>query len=148
MLKTLKEKNLTLNGEKCKFHMTQLEFMGFVLSKNGIGPADEKVKAVGNAREPSDVSEVRSFPGLVNYNARFIPDFATITEPLRRLTKSDTPFEFGEEQRQAFNKLKAKLTEVKFLVYFDKNAKTRVITDASPVGLSPREGWRVWRCEV
>ena len=135
VLKTLKEKNLTLNEEKCKFHMTQLEFMGFVLSKNGIGPTEEKVKAVANAREPKNASEVKSFLGLVNYNARFIPDFATITEPLRKLTKSDTPFEFGEEQRQAFNKLKTKLSEAKSLAYFDKDAKTRVITDASPVGL-------------
>ena len=65
--------------------MTQLEFMGFVLSQNGIGAAEEKVKAVANAREPENVLEVKFmnvFLGFVNNNARLIPDFATITEPL------------------------------------------------------------------
>ena len=70
----LKEKNLTLNAEKCKFHMTQMVFMGLVLSDNGIGPAEDKVKAIVDAREPQSASEVRSFLGLANYNARFIPD--------------------------------------------------------------------------
>ena len=111
--------------------------MRFVLSKNGIGPTEEKVKAVANAREPENASEVKNFLGLVTYNARFIPDFATITESLRKLIKNDTHFEFGEEQRQTFNKLKTKLSKAKSLAYFDKYAKTRVITDASPVGLGP-----------
>ena len=101
--------------------------MRFVLSKNGIGPTEEKVKAVTQARESESASEVRSFLGLVNYNVRFIPNFATITEPLRRLTKNDVPYEFGEEQRNAFNELKAKLSEAKALAYFDKDAKTRAL---------------------
>ena len=82
VLERLKEKNLTLNAEKCKFHMTQMVFMGLVLSDNGIGPAEDKVKAIVDAREPQRASEVRSFLGLANYNAHFIPDFATVAEPL------------------------------------------------------------------
>ena len=97
VLERLKEKNLTLNAEKCKFHMTQMVFMGLVSSDNGIGPAEDKVKAIVDAREPQSASEVRSFLGLANYNARFIPDFATVAEPLRRLTKKGVHFEFGEE---------------------------------------------------
>ena len=109
VLGRLKEKNLTLNVEKCKFHMTQMVFMGLVLSDNGIGPAEGKVKAIIDAREPQSASEVRSFLGLANYNARFIPDFATVAEPLRRLTKKGVHFEFGEEQKNAFNELKRRL---------------------------------------
>ena len=135
VLKTLKEKNLTLNKDKCQLHMSQLEFMGFVLSERGIGPTEEKVKAVVNAREPENASEVRSFLGLVNYNARFIPDYATITEPLRELTKNGVPFVFGKEQKRAFAELKTRLGQAETLAYFDIDAKTRVITDASPVGL-------------
>ena len=68
-----KEKNLTLNGEQYKFHMTELVFMGLILTNKGIGRTEEKVKAVVEAREPQNTSEVRSFLGLANYN-----------EPLRK----------------------------------------------------------------
>ena len=131
----MKEKNLTLNAQKCRFHMTQMVFMGLVLTNNGIGPAEDKVKAIVDAREPQSVSEVRSLLGLANYNARFIPDFATVAEPLRRLTKKGVHFDFGDEQRKAFNELKKRLSSAEILGYFYKNAKTLIIADASPVGL-------------
>ena len=129
VLERLKEKNLTLNAEKCKFHMTQMVFMGLVLTDKGIGPTEDKVQAIVDAREPQNASEVRSFLGLANYNARFIPDFATIAEPLRRLTKKGVRFEFGDEQRKAFIELKRRLSSAETLGYFDKDAKTLIITD-------------------
>ena len=135
VLEKLKEKNLTLNAEKCKFHMTKLVFMGLMLTTKGIGPTEEKVKAIVEAREPQNVSEVRSFLGLANYNAWFIPDFATVTEPLRKLTKKGVCFKFGGEQRKAFNELKSRLASAETLGYFNKDAKTLIIADASPVGL-------------
>ena len=135
VLTRLKERGLTLNKDKCVFNMSKLTFMGLVLSQQGIGPTEEKVKAVKEAREPQNVSEVKSFLGLVNFNARFIPDLATIAEPLRRLTKKGVPFVFGPEQRKSFRELKQRLTQAETLGYFDRNAKTKIVCDASPVGL-------------
>ena len=77
---TLVEKNLTLNPEKCQFWMTELTFMGYLLSGRGIGPTNSKVEAVKNARRPETASEMRSFIGLGNFSARFIPDLATTSE--------------------------------------------------------------------
>ena len=131
----LKDKGLTLNEEKCVFHMPKLTFMGLVLSQQGVGPTEEKVKAVNEAREPQTVSEVKSFLGLVNFNARFIPDLATVAEPLRRLTKKGEPFTFGLEQQVAFADLKKRLAQADRLGYFDRTARTKIVTDASPVGL-------------
>jgi hypothetical protein len=62
--------------------MSQVVFMGHVLSDRGVGPAEVKVKAVVEAREPKTAAEVRSFLGLVNYSAIFIPDLATVSVPL------------------------------------------------------------------
>ena len=67
--------------------MSHLEFMGNVLSERGVGPAEVKVKTVVDALEPTNAAEVRSFLGLVNFTARFIPDLATVSAPLRQLTK-------------------------------------------------------------
>ena len=99
--------------------------MGLVLAQQGVGPTEEKFKAVNAAREPQTVSEVKSFLGLVNFNARFIPDLATVAEPLGRLAKKGEPFIFGLEQQLAFADLKRKLAQADTLRYFDGKARTR-----------------------
>ena len=135
VVQVLSSKGLTLNRDKCQFKMSHLEFMGHVLSARGIGPTDVKVKAVVDACEPKNAAEVRSFLGLVNFTARYIPDLATVSAPLRQLTKNGEPFVWRLEQQQSFDELKKRLSSAETLGYFDKNAPTKVIADASPVGL-------------
>ncbi|CAL1586203.1 unnamed protein product [Knipowitschia caucasica] len=135
VLERLEKCGLTLNGEKCQFEMDKLVFMGILLTEKGVGPTSERVRALEEAREPENASEVRSFLGLAGYSSRFIPQFATISEPLRRLTKKEVPFVFGPEQQVAFETLKLKLAEAGTLAYFHKDAPTKVIADAGPVGI-------------
>ena len=135
-MERIQEKGLTLNREKCVFQMSKLTFMGYLLLNKGIGPTESRVEAVVTAREPQNAGEVRSFLGLVNFSARFIPNLAGIAEPLHRLTRRETPFVWGTEQQAAFDTLKSSLANAETLAYFDRNAeKTKLITDASPVGL-------------
>jgi len=112
--------------------------MGILLSQHGVGPTEEKVRAMKEASSPTTPSEVRSFLilGLVGFSSRFIPDFATIAEPLRAPTRNEVKFEWTNVQEKAFQTLKEQLAEVSILAYFDKTAHTRVIADASLVGLS------------
>jgi len=138
LLKTmerLRQHGLTLNADKCLFNVDRLVFMGILLSEKGIGPTEERVRALQETREPETISEVQSFLGLANYSSRFIPHFATITEPLRKLTRKDVPFHFGPEQKASFESLKQSMAEAGTLAYFDKRASTKVVADASPVGL-------------
>ena len=115
---------------------SKLTFMGYLLPNKGTGPTESRVEAVVTAREPQNAGEVRSFLGLVNFSARFIPNLASIAEPLHRLTRRETPFVWGTEQQAAFDTLKSRLANAEILAYFDRNAeKTKLITDASPVGL-------------
>ena len=100
-----------------------------------IGPTEERVRAVVDARQPENAHELWSFLGQVNYSARFILQYATISDPLRRLTRKDMPFVFGREQIAAFNTLKEELAKAMKLAHFDKKALTNVIAEASPVGL-------------
>jgi len=126
---------LTLNRGKCLFGVNELEFVGHKLSAKGVHPAVSKVEAVVGAKEPQNASEVRGFLGLVNYCSKFIPDYSTKTEPLRRLTRQNVPFVFGDEQKRAFQELKQCLANSETLGYFDLKYPTKVIADASPVGL-------------
>ena len=109
--------------------------MGMLLSEKGIGPTADRVKAVLQVEEPKTASDVRSFLGLANYSGRFIPRSASLSEPLRRLTRKEPPFEFGPEQKKSYEYLKQKMAEACTLAYSDKNAPTKIIADASPVGL-------------
>ena len=99
------------------------------------GPTEEKVRAVVEASQPQTRSEVRSLLRLVGFSARFIPDFATTADPQRRLARKEEPFVWGEVQEISFQKLKSQVASAPVLAYFDQNAFTRVIADASPVEL-------------
>ena len=134
-LHRLLEAGLTLNGEKCRYRKDEIEFLGHKLTAKGLDPARNKVEAIINAREPQNVSEVRSFLGLANYCARFIPNYATLTDPLRKLTRKNQKFDFGPEQRKAFKSLKEAMSNTETLGFYDMKAKTKIVTDASPVGL-------------
>ena len=85
--------------------------MGMQLSEKGIDPTADRVKVVLEMEEPKSASDVRSFLGLANHSSRLIPHFATLSEPLRRLTRKETPFEFGPEQKKSFECLKQKMAE-------------------------------------
>ena len=108
--------------------------MGILLSQHGVGPMEENVRAVKEASHPITPSEVR-FLGLVGFSSRFIPEFATIAEPLRALTSNGVKFEWTEVQDKAFQTLKEQLTEVSILAHFNMTTNTTVIADASPVAL-------------
>lgn len=135
VLLRLKEYNVMLNHEKCIFGEKQIKFLGHTLSENGITPTIDKVQAVRAFRQPKTAEEVRSFLGLITFVGKFIPDLATITEPLRSLTKKHVKFEWENAQQEAFDKLKTLLTSSLTLGYYDVKAKTQLYADASPVGL-------------
>ncbi|XP_069156655.1 uncharacterized protein [Procambarus clarkii] len=84
-LQRLREKNLTLSRAKCEFNQHKIEFFGHVLSDKDLSPDPKKVADIKNAAPPSTSTEVHSFLGMANYSSRFIPDFASITKPLREL---------------------------------------------------------------
>ena len=97
VLHTLNERGLTLKKKKCVFRMNEIEFIGHLLSVKGIGPIESRVKALQEARKPTDSSEVRSFLGLVNFSVRFISGLAAKAEPLRGLTQKNTSFVWGKD---------------------------------------------------
>ncbi|CAB4019494.1 Hypothetical predicted protein, partial [Paramuricea clavata] len=123
VVQVLNERGLTFNRDKCQYKMAHLEFMDHALSEHGAGLTKAKVRAVAEAREPRKAGEVRSFLGLVNTTARFIPDLATVSAPLRKLTKAKEPFVWGIDQQNSFNELKKRLTCAETLGYFDKKQK-------------------------
>ena len=135
VLTRLKEKGLTLNGDKCRFRIPKLTFFGHDLSRQGVASSEEKVAAILNASPPQHASQVRSFVQLVQYSTKFLPNFAQEAEPLRSLLRKNEPFNWGEEQERSFQKLKQLVAQATTLAYFRGDCKTRIIADAGPQGL-------------
>nr|XP_002730526.1 PREDICTED: uncharacterized protein K02A2.6-like [Saccoglossus kowalevskii] len=131
----LRKYNITANQQKCEFSKSLIQFYGHTFSSAGIMADDKKVTAIINVRAPEDATAVRSFLGMAQYIARFVPDFATIATPLRILTHKDTKWEWGPEQQGSFEKLKSLLASHKVMKYFDPRLKTELLVDASPTGL-------------
>lgn len=135
LLSCVQHHGILLNEKKCVYNVSQIEFVGHVLSSSGIRPTESRIAAIERFREPRNISELRSFLGLVTYVGRFIPSLADKTEPLRKLLRTGEKFIWKQHHSQAFEGIKASITETDFLGYYDTKDLCIVIADASPTGL-------------
>ncbi|UYV67705.1 hypothetical protein LAZ67_5001654, partial [Cordylochernes scorpioides] len=126
---------LKLNKSKCKFALNELEILGHIVSKDGIRPDPKKIESVLSFSKPENVDSLKSFLGTCGFLRKFIPDFSKLAEPLNNLTRKDIKWKWSKKEEDSFRKLKEALTKNPCLAYFDMNAPTEVIADASPVGL-------------
>ena len=136
VLKVLRDNKLYANPVKCEWFQTRTEFLGHIVDAEGIHPDPSKVSAIAEWPEPQDVHEVRSFVYTASYYRKFIRNFSPRADPLFRLFKKNAPFQWGEEQRAAFNDLKQALITAPVLQPYDENAKhSVVVTDACKLGV-------------
>ena len=106
-------------------------------SKEGSKPDPKRVDALKNAPVPKNISEVLSLLGMANYSAKYIPNFATITAPLRNLTKKNTPFTWTDTHQNAFRQLTNALASAPCCLILTNRKKHWLLhVDASPVGVS------------
>ena len=131
VLQRAKDFGITLNKEKCQFGVRELEFYGYRFTNEGLKPTIEKVKAVKDCKAPESQEEVRSFLGMIGYLSKFIPRYAVLTAPLRRLTGKDIPFSWGPEEQAAFHRLKESITNEDTMAFFDPRRPILVRTEAS-----------------
>ena len=134
LLTRLNDKGLRCRREKCEFAQPRVEYLGHILSAEGIQKGS-KVEAVKKMPPPTDVSSLKSFLGSVQFYSKFIPNLSTIAEPLYFLTKKTSTWKWGEEQQSAFDQLKTVLSSDQILVHFDPNKPLGLACDASNVGI-------------
>jgi len=130
-LEILREKRLYAKLSKCEFWLEEVNFLGHVISGQGISVDLAKVEAVLKWERPKTVTEIRSFVGLAGYYQRFIKDFSRIVTPLTQLTHKNQPFAWTDRCEQSFVELKKRLTSAPVLVIPDTNKPFEVYCDAS-----------------
>ena len=134
-LGTLRRHQLYGKLDKSEFWLTEVNFLGHVVSEAGIAVDHSKVEAVQEWQRPTNVFEVRSFLGLVGYYRRFVEDFSRIAAPMTRLTRKWVKFDWNEESENAFQELKRKLTIALVLTAPICGKLYTIYCDASTVGL-------------
>ena len=127
----LREADLKLKASKCNFFKKHIQYLGHLVSGEGIEPLPEKLEAVRKMPPPTTPKEVRQFLGLVGYYRKFVPKFADIARPLTNLTKLDIPYEWTTRCQEAFEFLKEMLLKEPILKYPDPSKPYTLFTDAS-----------------
>ncbi len=135
LLQRAAEINLKLNRKKLKLCLTEVSYMGQLLTNEGIKPDPSKIAAITEMERPKDKKGVQSILGCVNYLSRYLPKLAEVSEPLRRLTEKDAVFTWQSQQEEAFNSVKQMLTQEPLLRYYDVTRPVSIQCDASEYGL-------------
>lgn len=135
VLIALRKAQLFANLKKCAFCLDKINFLGFVISANGIEVDSENVKAIKEWPQPKNASAIRSFHGLASFYRRFIKDFSTIAAPLNEMVKKHVVFKWRKSQKWAFNDLKEKLSSTPLLSLPNFEDIFEIECDASGIGI-------------
>lgn len=131
----LNDYNVRAKLSKCQFFVQKVVYLGHELTHEGIRPSKKKLEAVLNAPRPVNISQLRSFLGLINYYSKFAANLSHHLAPLYKLTKKDTEYIWSTECDEAFERSKRLLLTNQLLVHYDPNKPLVIHCDASPYGL-------------
>ena len=114
----LQEAGLCLKKSKCYFMAESVEYLGHIIDATGLHPTKAKVLAMQNAPVPQDITQLKSFLGLINYYRKFLPDLSSLLAPLNRLLQKGTKWTWTDsEQTAAFDEAKS------LPVHYDKRVQ-------------------------
>lgn len=135
VLHKLNERGMTVSKDKCKFLETEIEYLGHIISSDGIKPKLDLVKAISDAPRPEDRDSPRSFLGLSEYYSRFVENYSEIVEPLRILLRKGEKFLWSESQSCAFQQIKNSIVKAPSLKPYNPEGANIITVDASSIGI-------------
>ena len=110
VLERLSKAGLRAKKNKCKFMVPSVDYLGYVIDAQGLRPHPDKVLAIQQAPMPLNVTQLKSYLGLLSYYGKFLPNLSTLLALLYKLLGKDVPWEWSSEQEQAFQMSKELLT--------------------------------------
>ena len=135
VLRHLLRHGIHVKWAKCRFLQPSVDFLGHRVDAEGIHATEDKLRAIVQAPAPKNINELRSFLGLINYYGKFIPNAATILNPLNNLLHKDTKWKWLKEYQSSFNLAKEKLTPSKVLTHYTPSLPIQMAGDASAYGI-------------
>ncbi|XP_078533910.1 gypsy retrotransposon integrase-like protein 1 [Lissotriton helveticus] len=131
----LEHRGVTLQKSKCVFKTREVEYLGHIISENGIRPRSGLVKSIIEAPAPSNKEQLLAFLGLCEFYSKFMRDYAKTTECFRLLLKKGATFSWSDECEKGFQLIKKHITNAPALQPFNGNRETIVTVDACEYGL-------------
>jgi hypothetical protein len=131
VLGRLQEAKLYAKAEKCEFHCDNIEFLGHIVTKDGLQVDPNRITAVTKWPAPTSLKELQSFLGFGNFCRRFIQNYSRLVQPLTDLLKKGRKFMWTPEAESAFNLLKTKFTNAPILLHADPQKQFFIEADAS-----------------
>ena len=113
------EVNLKFNAKKCRIRQEEVPYVGHVPSKEGLKPDPEKIRAVQQMQPTQNTKELKSFLGFIQYLAKFMPNMASESAPLRELLEKEVAWHWDQEQETSFPKLKQMVSSTPIFGYYD-----------------------------
>ena len=135
VLQRLEEHGVRIKRSKCQFLADSIDYLGHKIDATGLHAISEKLDAITQAPVPTNVTELRSFLGLLNYYRKFLPNLATLLQPLNELLQVHRKWKWSAECTTAFQKAKKLLTTSRVLVHYDPVLPIRMAADASAYGI-------------
>ena len=126
---------LKLNSKKSKIAMSQVEYVGHIISSDGLKPSPERTRAILDMPTPQCKEDVQRFIAMVGSLQKFIPNLSEETKPLRELLVREIAWHWEERHQEAYQRLKNLVTNAPVLKFYDKNAPVSMHVDASKSGL-------------
>ncbi|XP_054257422.1 uncharacterized protein K02A2.6-like [Macrosteles quadrilineatus] len=137
VLSRLEHYGVKINPAKSEFFKDSLIFLGHRLSENKIQPSEELSKAIVSAPRPENVTQLRSYLGLINYYSKYLNNLSNLLQPLYGLLNKGVKWGWSEQCEEAFQKSKELLLGDRVLIPYDPKLKVIVSADASPYGVGP-----------
>ena len=131
LFERLRSADLKLKEIKCNFLKKHIQYLGHIISGEGIAPVQEKLESIQKMLPPRNPKEVKQFLGLIGYYRKFVPRFSDLARPLNALTQKETVFEWTQICQESFELLKTSLMTEPILTYPDPNLPYVLFTDAS-----------------
>ena len=131
LLQRCRDVNLKLNRKKAKLRLTEVKYVGHILTANGVTADPDKIKVIQDMPRPTCVKEIQRFTGFIQYLSKFLPKLSDVCEPLRRLTKEGTEWCWESQQENAFQECKRLATSSPVLRYYDSTKPLTLQVDAS-----------------
>ena len=136
LFERLSSHGVTINASKCVFGANSVDFLGHRIDATGMTPLPDNLKAIENFPYPSSFKQLERFAGLVNYYRRFIPNCASLLQPLTDLLRGKGKlFVLPDEAKAAFDSLKLAISNIANLSFFRPSAHLVLVTDASDIAI-------------